>query len=187
MFKAPVKTSTDPSIYTIKPKKRRQTKERNTISLVSGNKVRMQKETRAEEEVARVIKDNSKEWFGKEYTYEKIKACLKQECVAGESTKCLSAIYNKEVDTSELHKYIGSKISFISTIDRIEIRGKQITLHSFLDVIKIYKKECLDSRCLIEEECESEESCDDLEECESEISDDEVDIGFQEEEDFFEA
>lgn len=190
MFKSPEKTSSTPIVYTIKTKNRKQIKERNVIALVSGNKIKMQKETLIEGEVSNIIFEKSKEWFGKEFTYEKIKACLKLECVVQENTRCLSTIYNKDVDSDELYKYLGSKISFIATIDKLEIKGKQITLYCNIDCIKLYKKERLDSKCMIED---GDSTSDDvgggddssIDEGESEISDDEVDIEFHDG-DFFE-
>jgi hypothetical protein len=99
---------------------------------------------------------------------------------------CLSLITRcfklNRVKFSEIYKYTGSKVSFQYTIDKLEIKGKDIVLFCIVDVAKFYKKDSLDSKYLIQDDEEDETKNDSS--CEySEVSDDEIDIEYNSKED----
>ncbi len=182
MFNSPVKSKDSPVIYTSTPVKRIQLKDKNCVSLVSGSKIKMVNRLQIEEEIILFITNSSEKWFGKKFSYEKIKSSLRSEMNIHKDSVCVSALYNREIDISEIYRYTGSKISFQYTIDKLEIKGKDIVLFCTIDVAKFYKKDSLDSKYLIQDD--EDDNIKNDSSCEySEVSDDEVDIEYNPTED----
>jgi hypothetical protein len=173
MFSKPIKVGDSPVVYNSLPIEKKKNKSKNVIELVSGNKIKLQSSLPEEENVIQFIYTNSQEWFnGKNFSLDKIKNSFKVEYSVHQSTRVLNIVYEKEIKVEDLYKYCGSVASFVYHIDKIEIKGKDITLKISIDVVNIYKKDRLDKKCMIQDHHEPQS--DSTEQSDSEVSDDEL-------------